>query len=60
MLKVGDIVIMNDKYDVPEEYRDKNFVVKIEAEEICGTDVVWLEGFNGCYPVDGLTKVSNN
>lgn len=57
MLKVGDIVIMNDKYDVPEEYRNKKFVVKIEAEEICGTDVVWLEGFNGCYAVDGLTKV---
>lgn len=54
MLNVGDRVIMNNKYYVSKE--NKQFVVKTEPKEVCGVMSVWLEGFRGCYAVDGLTK----
>ena len=57
MVKIGDKVIMNNKYYVSEENRNKKFVVKTNPQEVCGTLSVWLEGFQGCYAVDGLTKV---
>lgn len=57
MLKVGDKVILNDKYHVSEKYKGKVFTVKTEPQEVCGTLCVWLDGFSGCYAVDGLTKV---
>lgn len=57
MLKVGDKVILNDKYHVSEKYKGKVFTVKTKPQEVCGTSCVWLDGFSGCYAVDGLTKV---
>ena len=60
MLKIGDVVIMNDKYYVSKKNRDKKFRVISKPREVCGTVCVWFDGFSGCYAVDGLTKVSNN
>lgn len=57
MLKVGDKVVMNDKYHVSESNKGKVFTVRTEPQDVCGTLSVWLEGFRGCYAVDGLTKV---
>lgn len=59
MLKIGDIVTMNDKYYVSEKNRGKVFTVKSEPQDICGTLSVWLEGFRGCYAADGLGKVND-
>ncbi len=53
----GDRVKMNDKYFVLEKNKDKVFTVTTEPQEVCGTLSVWLEGFRGCYAVDGLTKI---
>lgn len=56
MLEIGDKVIMNDKYYVSQQNKNKIFTVKTKPQNICGTISVWLEGFKGCYAVDGLTK----
>lgn len=58
MLKSGDKVKMNNKYYVSDANKDKVFTVKTEPQEVCGTLSVWLEGYRGCYAVDGLTKVN--
>lgn len=58
MIQKGDKVIMNDKYYVSEKNKGKEYIVKTEPAEVGGTLSVWLDGFRGCYAVDGLTKVS--
>lgn len=58
MIKIGDKVKMNGKYYVSEQNKRKVFTVKSEPQEVCGTLSVWLEGYKGCYAVDGLKKVS--
>lgn len=57
-MKIGDEVIMNDKYHVSDKNRDKVFVVRSEPWNLCGTDCVLLEGYSGGYAVDGLTVVN--
>lgn len=57
MLNIGDKVVMNDKYHVSESNKGKEFTVRTEPQEVCGTLSVWLEGYGGCYAADGLTKV---
>ncbi len=59
MLKIGDRVVMNDKYYVSDKNKNKEFVVSSDPQNVCGTLSVWLEGYRGCYAVDGLTKVTN-
>lgn len=59
MLKIGDKVTMNDKYYVSEKNRGKLFTVNSEPQDVCGTLSVWLDGFRGCYAVDGLDKVND-
>ncbi len=59
MLKIGDKVVMNDKYYVSDKNKNKKFVVKSDPQNVCGTLSVWLEGYKGCYAVDGLTKVTS-
>ena len=49
---------MNDKYYVSDANKGKVYTVKTEPQEVCGTMSVWLEGWRGCYAVDGLTKVN--
>lgn len=58
MLKPGDKVKMNDKYYVSEVNKERVFTVKSEPWEVCVTLVVRLEGYSGCYAMDGLTKVN--
>lgn len=56
-LKIGDKVKMNNKYYVSEKNKERVFTVISEPEKICGTMCIFLEGFRGCYAVDGLTEV---
>lgn len=53
----GKKVVMNDKYHVSEKNKGKVFEVVSEPYSVCGTMVVKLEGFSGCYALDGLTEV---
>lgn len=57
MLQIGDKVKMNDKYYVSDKNKEKVFTVKTEPQEVGGALCVWLEGYRGCYAVDGLSKV---
>lgn len=59
MLMVGDKVVMNDSYHVSEKYKGKEFVVTAGPQEVCGTMCVWLDGYRGCYALDGLSKVGD-
>lgn len=56
-LKIGDTVKMNSKYYVHEKYRDTEWTVVSDPWNLCGTDVVKLEGYSGGYAVDGLDIV---
>lgn len=56
-IKVGDKVVMNDKYYVSEKNRGVEFVVRSEEFNVSGTQCVMLEGYRGGYALDGLTKV---
>lgn len=56
-MKVGDLVIMNDKYHVSDVNKGKKFKVTAGPQNVCGTMSVWLEGYRGCYAMDGLDKV---
>lgn len=56
-MKIGDRVVMNDKYRVSEINKGKVFVVSSEPWNVCGTECVLLEGYRGGYAVDGLTVV---
>lgn len=53
MLK-GKKVIMNDKYYVAEKNKGKVFEVASEPYNVCGTTVVKLKDYAGCYALDGL------
>lgn len=59
-MKIGDKVIMNSKYYVSEKNRGRIFVVISNPRDICGTESVFLEGYTGCYAVDGLNIVKEN
>lgn len=56
-MNIGDKVIMNDKYVVEKKNRDKVFRVRSELFDVSGTECVLLEGYRGCYAVDGLSLV---
>lgn len=60
MLKPGDKVVMNDRYHVSPENRDKVWTVKSEPWNCCGTMVVKLEGKAGGYAADGLDLVEDS
>lgn len=57
-MKIGDKVIMNDKYAVLDKNKGRVFTVKSKPWDLCGTDCVLLEGFSGGYAADGLTVVN--
>lgn len=57
MLKIGDKVVMNDKYYVSEQNKGKVWTVRSEPWECGGTIAVLLEGKRGGYAVDGLDIV---
>ena len=56
-LKIGDKVIMNDRYLVSDKIKGVVFEVLSEPWRVCGTDVVRISGRSGGYAVDGFTKV---
>jgi len=56
-MKIGDRVIMNDRYHVADKNRGVVFTVRSEPWSLCGTEVVLLEGRSGGFAVDGLTVV---
>lgn len=56
-MKIGDKVIMNEKYYVSEANKGKVWTVQSEPWNLCGTEVVLLEGKSGGYAVDGLEVV---
>lgn len=56
-MNIGDKVVMNDKYHVSDENKKKVWTVRSEPRMICGKLCVWLEGYVGCYAMDGLTVV---
>lgn len=55
--RIGDIVVMNDKYRVAEKNKGKEFEVVSEPWNLCGTIVVKLSGYSGGYALDGLDLV---
>ena len=56
-MKIGDKVVMNDKYFVSEDNKEKVWTVRSEPWNCCRTTVVLLEGKSGGYAVDGLDIV---
>lgn len=48
---------MNDKYYVSQENKGKVFKAVSEPYSVCGTMVVKLEEFAGCYALDGYKTV---
>ena len=56
-MKIGDKVVMNDKYRVSEEDKGRIWTVRYGPWDCCGTAIVLLEGRSGGYDVDGLTIV---
>lgn len=58
-LKIGDKVIMNGNYYVPNEYKGKVFIILSKSWMVCGTEVITISDNAKAYAVDGLTKVED-
>lgn len=56
-MKIGDKVIMNDKYRIADKNKGVIFTVRSEPFNICGTECVLLENYRGGYAMDGLMVV---
>lgn len=56
-MKIGDKVVMNDKYKVSDKNKGKVFVVRSNPWNVSGAQCVLLEGYSGGYAVDGLTVI---
>lgn len=58
MIKKGDSVIMVNCYEADhDKYSGKIFKVITDPQKMCGSDVVWLEGYSGCFDLDCLKKI---
>lgn len=57
MLNIGDKVKMNGKYFVADDNKGRIFSVAAEPKFVFGKLCVWLQGYRGCYLVDGLERV---
>lgn len=57
-MKIGDKVVMNNKYRVSDKNKGVEFTVRSEPFDLCGTVCVMLENYRGGYALDGLTKLS--
>ena len=60
MISIGSKVIMNDNYYVSKNNKEKIFNVISKSWFMCGSEVVKLDGYSGCYALDGLDEVENN
>lgn len=57
-LKPGDRVVMHTCYEArSEKYKDKIWTVASEPWDLCGSEVVLLEGFRGGFATEYLRKV---
>jgi hypothetical protein len=56
-MKIGDKVIMNEKYHIADKNKGVIFTVRSEPFDICGTECVLLENYRGGYAMDGLMVV---
>lgn len=59
-MKIGDKVVMNDKYHVSVENKGKVWTVRSEPWVCCGTPVVLFEGKSGGYAVDGIDIINDD
>lgn len=59
-MKIGDKVVMNDKYYVSKENKCKVWTVRSEPWVCCGQLVVLLDGKSGGYAIDGLDIVGED
>lgn len=57
-LRIGDYVVMNDKYRVSEKNKGHVFVVRSSEYDVGGQPCVFLRHYVGAYAVDGLTKLT--
>lgn len=55
-LHVGDKVIMHTCYEA-EKYRNKVWAVVSEPWDLCGSEVVMLDGYRGGFATEFLKKV---
>lgn len=60
MINIGSKVIMNDNYYVSKNNKEKIFTIVSKSWFMCGSEVVELDGYSGCYALDGLDEVENN
>lgn len=59
MFKIGDnVTLKEDKYYVPDEWKNKVFTIESEPWDVCGVKVIKLNGISGGYALDGIKKVS--
>ncbi|MGZ0043417.1 hypothetical protein [Paenibacillus ottowii] len=58
-MKPGDKVIMQGCYEASKEkYKGKVWTVKSEPWDLCGSEVVLLEGYSGGFATEYLKPVS--
>ena len=51
-LKIGDKVVMNDRYY--DKHQGEVFTIKAGPEMIGRKECFWLDGYDGAYCADGL------
>lgn len=57
-LRLGDKVVMHTCYEASmEKYRDKVWTVESEPWDLCGSEVVLLEGYRGGFATEYLRKI---
>lgn len=57
-LKPQDKVVMHSCYEArKEKYKDKVWTVKSEPWDLCGSEVVLLDGYSGGFATEFLKKV---
>ncbi len=57
-LKPGDQVMMHSCYEArKEKYKDKVWTVDSESWDLCGSEVIRLEGYSGGFATEFLKKV---
>lgn len=56
-IKKGDKVIMHTCLEA-KHHKDVEWIVKTEPQIMCGSWVVWLEGYSGCFACEYLKVVA--
>jgi len=56
-LKPGDTVVMHSCYEAPK-HEGRIWTVRSEPWDLCGTEVVLLEGYSGGFSTEKLARAS--